>query len=291
MASRFSEAREKRGALAAGPGPAVRALPADRPPRRRRARRWIAVALGLSVAWHLGVIAPFVLRLPGRDKDKAKPPPATVELVMEEQRGSGPDQAPPAPPPEPPAPVLPPAPPGPPSPPPPAAQDIPPPPPPEPDAEPLPAPAPSAAQPAPEPAPEAKQEAAPPPAPPPVPQMPEAEPAPELNLRGTDSPSNATVDESPNIIAASPDNRFRNRDPVYPEDAARRGQQGMVQLLIHVAPDGTASAVDVVASSGVSALDRSARDAVLKWHFHPGTRDGLPVESEFKLQVRFRLGQ
>jgi protein TonB len=123
------------------------------------------------------------------------------------------------------------------------------------------------------------------------PPPPKAQPAPELNLGGTDSPSNAIVADTPNVIPAGPDAAYHNIDPVYPPEAARRGQQGTVELLIQVGPDGTARAVDVTSSSGFGTLDRAARDAVLAWHFRPGLRDGKPVASQFPLQIRFRIDQ
>ena len=159
--------------------------------------------------------------------------------------------------------------------------------PPQPDAEPAPA-AEAAARPLPESAPSSKQAPEPPPQPPPLPQ---AEPGPVLNLGGTDSPSNATVEDATNVTPASPDNRYRNRDPIYPPDAARRGQQGAVVLLIHVGVDGVPTSVEITQSSGVRSLDRAAQDAVLLWHFHAGLRDGKPVPSDFPLQIRFRIAQ
>ncbi len=136
----------------------------------------------------------------------------------------------------------------------------------------------------------APQPPPPPPSPPPAPPpQPQATPSPELNLGGTDSPSNATVVEAENVIPVGPDARYHNIDPVYPRDAAHRGEQGTVGLLIHVTPEGLARSIDIVESSGFKALDDSARDAVLTWHFHPGQRDGKPVDSEILFQVRFRV--
>ncbi len=116
-------------------------------------------------------------------------------------------------------------------------------------------------------------------------------PAPQLNLGGTDSPSNAIVLDSPDVIPVGPDARFRNRDPVYPADAARRGEAGSVVLLVRITPAGTAGSVDVLQSSGFPDLDESARSAVLGWHFNPARQDGVPVPTEFTFQVRFKLDQ
>jgi protein TonB len=114
-------------------------------------------------------------------------------------------------------------------------------------------------------------------------------PAPELNLGGTDSPSNAVVLDSPEVVPVGPDAHYRNRDPVYPPDAARRGEEGTVVLLVHITPLGTAASIDILRTSGFQELDESARSAVLHWHFTPAKQDGMPVATDFSLQVRFRV--
>jgi protein TonB len=108
--------------------------------------------------------------------------------------------------------------------------------------------------------------------------------APEFNIGGTDSESNA-IASGDRIVPASPDNKFRNRPPIYPEEAARRGEQGSVILVIHVSPMGLTSGVDVLQSSGHTALDRAAREAVLAWRFLPAVRDGEPIP--FDMPMRF----
>ncbi len=113
--------------------------------------------------------------------------------------------------------------------------------------------------------------------------------SPEMNLGGTDSPSNATVIDRQNIIPAGPDTRYHNAEPIYPPESARRGEEGIVALLVHVTPDGLPRSIEIVQSSGFRSLDNSARDAVLGWHFHPGMQDGKPIDSDFTLQVRFRV--
>jgi protein TonB len=273
--------------------------PKQPPERRRQAaladrRTWIGLAIGLSLALHAVVLALLIAPLHRRPQEP--PPSATVELVMVENKGSGRDQAPPVPPPQPPAPPAPPTPPTPPPPPTPA----PPPPPPVPAAEPVPAPPPAPPSPPappqpPPPAPPADQPPgkpappSPPPAPPPPPPRPQATPAPQLNLGGTDSPSNAIVLDSPDVVPVGPDSRYHNRDPVYPPDAARHGEEGTVVLLVHITPFGEAGSVDILQTSGYQALDDSARDAVLHWHFNPAKQGGVAVATDFSLQVRFRV--
>ena len=82
---------------------------------------------------------------------------------------------------------------------------------------------------------------------------------------------------------------FRNKEPVYPPEAARRAEQGAVMLLIHVSPDGLASRRRCVARVPASITrPRGARrrDA---WHFLPAVRDGTPIAFDMALRVSFQL--
>ncbi len=87
------------------------------------------------------------------------------------------------------------------------------------------------------------------------------------------------------VVPASPDDRFRNRPPIYPREAAMRGEHGAVVILIHVSENGVATGVDVMETSGVASLDKAAVDAVLKWHFRPALHEGLAVP--FAMRFRF----
>lgn len=126
------------------------------------------------------------------------------------------------------------------------------------------------------------------PATPPRPPTPAARQASALsmNLAGTDSATNAVV-TGHNIIPASPDDRTRNRPPVYPADAARRGQQGTVIVVISVSPLGLTAGAEVVQSSGYPSLDKAALDAVWTWRFRPAIRDGLAVPFDMPMQFVF----
>jgi len=91
------------------------------------------------------------------------------------------------------------------------------------------------------------------------------------------------------VIPAGPDPKVHNREPIYPDAAARRGEQGMVILLIQVTPEGLPDVVDVAQSSGFTLLDRAARDAVATWRFVPAVRDGQPIPSSMALRIQFQL--
>ena len=117
---------------------------------------------------------------------------------------------------------------------------------------------------------------------------PEAPPAPKINLGGTDSLS-SLIATGEQLIPAAIDAKFRNREPVYPKEAARLGQHGLVVVRAHVAPDGHAEAVDIEQSSGYPLLDNAARDAILTWHFRSAIESGVPVRSTLSIAVEFAL--
>jgi periplasmic protein TonB len=110
------------------------------------------------------------------------------------------------------------------------------------------------------------------------------QPALTFNLDGTDSLTNAEV-FGDHVIPASPDNRFRNRPPLFPREAELRGEHGAVIVVIHVSDTGQAVAADIADSSGHAILDQAAVDAVLKWHFRPALKDGKAVP--FDMPMRF----
>jgi protein TonB len=124
--------------------------------------------------------------------------------------------------------------------------------------------------------------AIPAPAPPPLPT--------EINLGALDLPGLGAV-EGHGIIPPGPDATWHNQPPDFPREAQLRGEHGTVVVLIHVAPDGRASGVDMVESSGWPILDRAVLQAVQMWRFRPGRRDGVPVASELRFRVVFERGR
>lgn len=58
--------------------------------------------------------------------------------------------------------------------------------------------------------------------------------------------------------------------PSYPEEARQRHEEGTVQLIVTLAPNGDVQKVDIVKSSGYSILDQAAVRAVQRWKAHPG---------------------
>ena len=113
-------------------------------------------------------------------------------------------------------------------------------------------------------------------------------PAPEVNLDADGDPGTGLV-SGPNVVPASPDSKDPNLPPAYPREAAMRHEEGTVGLIVSVAPDGHADAVEIASSSGYGALDDAARRAVARWHFRPALNNGQPVSSVFNQQIEFSL--
>jgi TonB family protein len=76
--------------------------------------------------------------------------------------------------------------------------------------------------------------------------------------------------------------------PEYSDDARKARAQGTVELLIIVNPDGTVDFQEVRKRLGYG-LDQKAIDAVRKWRFEPGKRDGKPVATWVQVEVNFAL--
>ena len=81
----------------------------------------------------------------------------------------------------------------------------------------------------------------------------------------------------------------RNEPPPYPRLARKKGYEGVVLLDVFVNENGRVSGVKVAQTSGFPILDRAARDAVHKWTFEPGIRNGVLTGMWVKVPVRFQL--
>lgn len=77
--------------------------------------------------------------------------------------------------------------------------------------------------------------------------------------------------------------------PTYPESARRKGSEGTVLLRVLVDAQGRAKTIEINKSSGNTALDDSARDAVKRWRFVPAHDGDRAIESWIRIPVDFRL--
>jgi TonB family protein len=77
-------------------------------------------------------------------------------------------------------------------------------------------------------------------------------------------------------------------EPEYSEEARKAKFQGTVLLAIEVDRSGRAQNVRVARSLGLG-LDEKAIEAVRRWKFKPGYKDGRPVTVAATIEVNFRL--
>jgi TonB family protein len=78
--------------------------------------------------------------------------------------------------------------------------------------------------------------------------------------------------------------------PTYTPEAARARIAGVVVLTVDVLPDGMPSNPKIVKSLDATfGLDQKAIEAVLKWRFTPGTRNGVPVTMRVTASLNFVL--
>ena len=77
-------------------------------------------------------------------------------------------------------------------------------------------------------------------------------------------------------------------EPEYSEEARKAKYQGVVLLYVEVDPSGKAVNIRVLHSLGLG-LDEKAMEAVRKWRFRPGVKDGRPVTVQAQIEVNFRL--
>jgi len=77
-------------------------------------------------------------------------------------------------------------------------------------------------------------------------------------------------------------------EPEYSEEARKAKWQGAVLLELVVDADGVPQNIKVIRSLGLG-LDQKAIEAVQKWRFKPGQKDGKPVPVSANIEVNFRL--
>jgi periplasmic protein TonB len=77
-------------------------------------------------------------------------------------------------------------------------------------------------------------------------------------------------------------------EPEYSEEARKAKWQGAVLLELVVDENGVPQNIKVLRSLGLG-LDQKAIEAVQKWRFKPGQKDGKPVPVSANIEVNFRL--
>jgi len=77
--------------------------------------------------------------------------------------------------------------------------------------------------------------------------------------------------------------------PQYTQAAMNAQIEGEVLLEAVVLPDGSTGDVTVVRSLDADGLDQQAVDALKRWTWQPGTRDGEPARVAVQVQMTFTL--
>jgi TonB family protein len=77
-------------------------------------------------------------------------------------------------------------------------------------------------------------------------------------------------------------------EPEYTEGARAGKIQGTTMLQVDILPDGIATNFEIIRSLEPG-LDRKAIEAVQRWRFSPGSKDGAPVTVRATIEVNFRL--
>jgi TonB family protein len=77
-------------------------------------------------------------------------------------------------------------------------------------------------------------------------------------------------------------------EPEFSKEAREAKYQGTCVLALVVGTDGVPSNIRIVKSLG-KGLDDKAVEAVQKWRFTPGMKDGKPVPVALQIEVDFRL--
>jgi TonB family protein len=77
-------------------------------------------------------------------------------------------------------------------------------------------------------------------------------------------------------------------EPEYSEEARKARYQGIVTLWVEIDVDGRAKNMRVIHSLGMG-LDEKAVEAVKKWKFKPGMKDGRPVMVAALIELTFHL--
>ena len=151
-------------------------------------------------------------------------------------------------------------------------------------------------------------DALPPPPPPPSIQAPPPPfiPAPEIIIATQPSAAPpvavATTAAPPAPVAvapapAAPPQRVQpdidmrhSSDPLYPAESRRRGEQGLVVLLVLVETDGQPSEIKLEQSSGHDRLDQAAIDGARhNLHYIAGTVGGKPERMWLRYRYNFQL--
>lgn len=103
------------------------------------------------------------------------------------------------------------------------------------------------------------------------------------------TPSASAQAEQTVVVLSPQRDPKQSAPPDYPRLARRYGWEGTTEYLVQINPQGRATSMVLVQSSGHDLLDEAAKNAVLGWVFHPATENGQAVAGELLVPIRFHL--
>ena len=105
--------------------------------------------------------------------------------------------------------------------------------------------------------------------------------APESQVAPAKAPRQARIDVPPKPKASI--------CPKYPLESRKNKEEGTVCLLLKIDENGAVVSVDIEKSSGFSALDAAAKEAVLNARFNPAKSGSKRVASTAQISLNFTL--
>lgn len=129
--------------------------------------------------------------------------------------------------------------------------------------------------------------------PPPKPEekpQPAPQPKPELTI-SEPKPISPPKPEPPpkDYVPVSQPTFTKQAQHIYPTEAARRHQQGVVVLLLYIGSSGALDKIKIVKSSGWPLLDEAAIREMKLSKFQPAMDGGIPIRSRAQATVTYRL--
>ena len=76
--------------------------------------------------------------------------------------------------------------------------------------------------------------------------------------------------------------------PVYPDSMRRDGVSGVVSVVFEVDEKGNVTDPKVQKSSNHE-FEQPALDAIVKWKFKPGLKDGVPIKMKLSIPLKFSV--
>ena len=125
-----------------------------------------------------------------------------------------------------------------------------------------------------------------PPVAPPIAESPMPSQVADPTPLAAEAPPAAAFEVAPVALAYNTRTRI-----AYPKEAVQMHQQGTVILRVLVGIDGTVQSIEIEKSSGSRSLDLAARNAVARWTFQAGTRNGIASALWARVPIAFSLQQ